>query len=558
MTTENTKYGDGALKVNNDTTPGLNSAFGFSTLRNNTSKWNTAIGGFAGSLNVGESNTCVGTNALLQNTTGNYNTALGTAAICFNILGNSNTAVGSNAMANTTNTTGSENTALGSQAGYTNSGNKNTFLGSQTDADLNTYTNSTAIGYAAEITASNQIKMGTSSETVKVPGILNTTNDASIHGLTVGRGGSGTLSDLDSNTAVGLSALAGNTTGLRNVAIGNGALQINNNSYNTAVGWHSLYSNTTGYQNTAVGCQSLATSSGDGNTAVGFWALLSNISSFNSAFGNSALQSNTTGTFNVAVGLESLRFNTTTSNNTAVGSYALKNNIGEQNTAVGRNACLSNTSGNNNTALGLDALNGNFDSSGNTALGYRSLVALTGGGGSNTAVGVKALELNTVSEGNTALGRGAGQTLTGPRNIVIGYEAEVPNITGGYQIAIGTAAETMYIRGGFNWKVGTPISGTGTQVLSSPLSQFYTVNPSDANLIIKLPDPTSAANLGATLTFKRIISTNQFTISAPGTLLTPFIPCDSVTPQLNISVLTSQYQVTLVCDGTYWDAINVL
>ena len=171
MSNGNTRYGERALS-NNTTIDGLNSAFGSDALRDNTNKWNTLVGAYAGLVNNGESNTGIGTNALLQNTSGNYNTALGTAALCFNIDGSLNTAVGSNAMANPTNATGSENTALGTQAGYNNSGNKNTFLGAQTDATAS-YHQSTAIGYGSQIAESNQIVIGTSAETIYIQGGFN-------------------------------------------------------------------------------------------------------------------------------------------------------------------------------------------------------------------------------------------------------------------------------------------------------------------------------------------------------------------------------------------------
>jgi hypothetical protein len=91
-----------------------------------------------------------------------------------------------------------------------------------------------------------------------------------------------------------------------------------------------------------------------------------------------------------------------------------------------------------------------------------------------------------------------------------------------------------------------------------PLAQFYTVAmTTDDNQTITLPAPNNTTLLGATLTFKRITNTYQFTIAAASGL-TPFIPCDNVAPQLNIVVDPTQYQVTLVCDGTHWDAINVL
>ena len=51
-------------------------------------------------------------------------------------------------------------------------GSYNTYLGYQTQASGGPWSNSTAIGAGATITASNQIVLGTASETVKIPGAL--------------------------------------------------------------------------------------------------------------------------------------------------------------------------------------------------------------------------------------------------------------------------------------------------------------------------------------------------------------------------------------------------
>ena len=60
------------------------------------------------------------------------------------------------------------------------------------------------------------------------------------------------------NTAVGVNALAANTSGYYNTATGMGALQSNTTGYsNTANGTHALVYNTTGYSNTANGLQAL-------------------------------------------------------------------------------------------------------------------------------------------------------------------------------------------------------------------------------------------------------------------------------------------------------------
>ena len=64
-------------------------------------------------------------------------------------------------------------------SGHNNkSGENNTFIGRQADVDssANTYDSSTAIGYGATIDASNQIMLGTTNETVVVPGTITATS----------------------------------------------------------------------------------------------------------------------------------------------------------------------------------------------------------------------------------------------------------------------------------------------------------------------------------------------------------------------------------------------
>jgi hypothetical protein len=82
-------------------------------------------------------------------------------------------------------TTGTNNTAIGYQAGYNNTtGTYNTFLGANTDISgtTATWSSSTAIGYNARITASNQVMLGTATEMVYVPGKLFVNRDASLNG----------------------------------------------------------------------------------------------------------------------------------------------------------------------------------------------------------------------------------------------------------------------------------------------------------------------------------------------------------------------------------------
>ena len=191
--------------------------------------------------------------------------------------------------------------------------------------------------------------------------------DATIYGLTVGRGAAAE----GSNTAVGRSALSANTTGLGNTAVGENALE----------------SNTTGRYSTAVGRRALQTNNGNSNTGIGQNALNANtIGARNTALGALVLQKNTEGNDNTALGYTSLTNNTTGSQNTAVGVSSLSANTeGEENTALGRSALNDNTIGNYNTAVGASALSANTKGEFNTAIGLEAGFFIEGS--NNTILG---------------------------------------------------------------------------------------------------------------------------------------------------------------------------
>jgi hypothetical protein len=160
--TGNTKYGSGALKLNN-TDGGNNSAFGVAALTISTEKWNTAVGAYSGlATTIGISNTSVGTNTLLENISGNYNTALGTAALCRTTSGSGNTAVGSNSIE--FNETGENNTMIGTETGSTIfAGSNNICLGYKAGTSVSSavdYSNCILIGNNVYPTASGQAIIG--------------------------------------------------------------------------------------------------------------------------------------------------------------------------------------------------------------------------------------------------------------------------------------------------------------------------------------------------------------------------------------------------------------
>jgi hypothetical protein len=121
-----------------------------------TASYNIGIGGFSlSTLTSGNKNVAVGVGAGFNINTGSFNTALGVDSL-YN------------------NQSGTKNVAIGHFSGKNSTGSNNTFLGSDTSGGA--FGNSTAIGAGATITASNQIVLGTSGETVVIPGTMSVTN----------------------------------------------------------------------------------------------------------------------------------------------------------------------------------------------------------------------------------------------------------------------------------------------------------------------------------------------------------------------------------------------
>jgi hypothetical protein len=242
------------------------------------------------------------------------------------------------------------------------------------------------------------------------------------------------ISNLNSNTFIGLNAGSRNTTGVRN----------------TANGVNALLNNTTGGNNTANGFQALVSNTtGTSNTANGFQALVSNTTgTSNTANGGSALQNNTTGVNNTANGVQALQNNTTGANNTANGVLALQSNTtGTNNTANGFQALQSNTTGGSNTANGYQALFSNTTGTSNTANGIQALRNNTTGV-NNTANGVQALQNNTTGNNNTANGVGAlFSNTTGNNNTANGVNALSNNTTGSFNTANGISAGRFIANG---------------------------------------------------------------------------------------------------------------
>jgi trimeric autotransporter adhesin len=170
----NVANGTSALIYN--TTGSNNTATGGSSLYSNADgSGNVASGAWASYANTsGSYNAALGYGAMYFSTTGSNNAALGTNAMYNNISGNNNTAIGTSALG--ANYYSWNNTAVGSHAGdYQLNGWNNTFVGADALAAYGDLYNTVALGNAATVTASNQVRIG-NYYTSSIGGYTNWTN----------------------------------------------------------------------------------------------------------------------------------------------------------------------------------------------------------------------------------------------------------------------------------------------------------------------------------------------------------------------------------------------
>jgi len=226
------------------------------------------------------------------------------------------------------------------------------------------------------------------------------------------------------NTAVGLSALASNTSG----------------TYNTATGTGALESNTLGVANTAVGNGALTYNQGDANSGGGY----------NTATGVNSLLYNTSGAYNTATGALALFVNKSGSFNTAIG-YLAGSTIdgsyvtGSENTLLGNSAGMGTGSLNNATAIGALA---EVDQNNSLVLGS---IKNVNGATSDTTVGI-----GTTTPVSSGLPDGSTTTLN-----VVGNNTYVPLVVqspskfGTWMLLNNTST------GGKNWAILSAASGDG-------------------------------------------------------------------------------------------------
>ncbi|MEP7257348.1 MAG: tail fiber domain-containing protein [Flavitalea sp.] len=213
-----------------------------------------------------------------------------------------------------------QNYFAGTNAGHSNTGYQNTFVGWSAGYSNTTSTDNTYLGYATGYSATGS-----------------------------------------ANTFVGSRAGQYSTTGMYNTFLGYEAGLLNSTGRNNLnLGFLAGFSNKTGNFNVLLGAQAGYSNTSSSNCYIGIQtAYLATSGNNNVYIGNSSGYSTSSGSFNVFLGVES----------------GYNNSSGYQNTFLGRSAGLNNKTGNFNTFLGYFAQPSTAALSNATALGHRAYVS---------------------------------------------------------------------------------------------------------------------------------------------------------------------------------------
>lgn len=436
----------GYRSLDSNKTGSYNVGLGYAALFRNQSNFNTAVGD--NTLNnaadpTAESNTIIGAESMIQNTSGRWNASLGVNNFFQNTTGSYNTASGFQSMM--LNTSGSYNTASGLWSAYNNTtGHYNVAIGFQALATNDSGSNNVAVGV-------------NSLYSHRRPG---SSYNTSIGNYSLEQDTSGYA-----NTGCGVSTLRNNINGQGLTGLGANAMYNHKyGDYNTAVGYESMFFDTSSYMNTAIGWRSLRYNlRGDQNTAIGVGAIEFTDSAFaNVAVGRGAMigsyQNTTNLAYNTIMGFYAGALMDSVSYVTAIGMQAGYNNRGIQNTFVGANAGLGATPGVNltgieNTGIGASSLTYTTTGKANTALGLGALYFNTTGNG-NVAVGTRALANPSTYSYNIAIGDSALYITSASENMAIGTFAMRVNNTGTQNSAIGNYALQFTSTGNYNTALG--------------------------------------------------------------------------------------------------------
>jgi hypothetical protein len=443
----NTAVGQNALMAN--TTGGGNSALGASALSSNTTGLgNTAVGLYALRGNVaGWDNTATGIQALDANSSGSGNTASGSLALASNTTGSANTAQGQYSLR--INTVGHGNTASGHSAlSNTTTGNYNIafghFAGSNAGGSHNVYLGAFVQGLASD---AHTMRLGLPFDSASAVG-QNRTFIAGVRGTTIS-GGESVFIDAAGQLGSGPPLPpAANTVGSAQVI--NDALTAADLAAG-AVGASELAPKSVSATHVIFPYAGSASQGGPASDV----ACTGCIGATEVAFTFASLSANTfTGTQTLTGGNLDLGMSSSSAGNVTKSGSPFLHDTGVQNTFLGINAGNFNLSGTGNTAGGHAALTGLTTGFGNTGFGASAL-ADVGSGSYNTATGSNALATTTTGNTNTASGADAlGANTTGSGNTAVGRSALLANTAGHTNTAVGRTAMMATTTGALNTAIG--------------------------------------------------------------------------------------------------------
>jgi hypothetical protein len=347
-----------------------------------------------------------------------------------------------------------------------------------------------------------------------------------VQGLTIGRGGS----NINTNTAIGSSALTSNTTGTGNVALGYNALLSNTiGTNNISIGRASFQGNLSGSSNTIIGDGSaggitsgstnicIGASSGAGlvagsyNTIIGSYggADTSNYIVLADGQGNARMYSNGSGLIgiNQAVGTPSAQLDIHSAQTHAfslngtgtANAYMSLARAGTNQWRIGNTynagantfdiynfgttstALSFNKTTNKGTFIADAIVNtltiglGNSSIVDNTAIGYNALASYTSGG-SCTAIGYTSMQATTTGANNVAVGQYTLQAnIIGNSNTAVGHAA-LYLAKGDNNVAVGQQALVALTTGSDNVCIGSGSAPLLTTAIGNVIVGDYSLS----------------------------------------------------------------------------------
>ena len=577
--TNSVAIGDSALNAATSTV-NLSVAIGVNSLKLATAIGNTAIGANSFPLLTGTgnfNNSALGESTATNMTSGSYNLFLGMGSgsgvtsgannlICGSSMYasvspdtgtgiNNNICIGSNAMGYIKNNMsnncavgayalyaevgygGIGTVAIGPNAGVRSLGSYCTFIGN--DATVNvansTYSNAMALGNGATVSASNQIKIGTASNSTIIPGALTVNGTVNSGGITTTFGGDidTGLNDIYTN-AIACSEVATNL-GIDVQDATNGVIQFSGGAQKIRIGTTTLIDATpngivignASYSygsSVVVGNGSTMTVAGRGTGAVLVGNICQSLGEYSVNVGHNAIGVQNS----VCIGRESRAGNSVVTNGGSV--------------AIGK----SSVSGNQAVAIGVDS-NANFQDA--VAIGKLATATQAGSvavGADSQANGTQAVAIGNATTANFANAVSIGNTVVA---------------TAANQFNLGNASNNILVsQTYYPWEISPTTITASSTLAASPLYGWYLIATTAAGTYTITIPVITPQMIGLVLNFRKINATAfGSTCSIISSAGNSYFPLNSVTATTTSTAFIGGTATTgriLIINATQFGVLN--